>query len=140
MASERARLRLLRQVMKAGEGQPGDQISMDKAVLADLLEAGFGRLVDEKWYLERYPDVAEAIRKGAVASARAHYFGSGIFEGRVPYEIGIDSRSYLAKHRDVADAVRTGTYRSGRDHFLRLGFAEGRSFTLESGVSRSGRS
>ena len=139
MSKERAQLRLLRQVMQSGQGQSGDRLSIEKPVLADLLEAACGKLVDEKWYLERYPDVAEAIRRGTVASARAHYFQAGIFEGRVPYEIGIDSNAYLAKHRDVADAVKTGTYRSGRDHFLALGFAEGRSFMLKSGVSRRGR-
>lgn len=140
--TERARLRVLRQVMqasRAGAASGSDRVALERPVVAELLQAAFGGLVDERWYLKRYPDVAGAIRKGAVKSASAHYFLTGIHEGRVPYEIGIDSTAYLAKHRDVAEAVSQGTYRSGRDHFLTSGFAEGRDFALKGGVSRRSR-
>jgi hypothetical protein len=47
-----------------------------RRLLAILLQ---GVQVDEAWYLSRYPDVAEEVRRGALASAREHYlsFGSG---------------------------------------------------------------
>lgn len=142
MSRERERLRLLRQVMQAGQAgsaKGSDQVVLDRSVVAELLQAAFDGLVDERWYVKRYPDVAGAIRKGAVKSAQEHYFTAGIFEGRVPYEIGINSTAYLAKHQDVAAAVSQGTYRSGRDHFLTSGFAEGRDFALKGGVLRRGR-
>lgn len=140
MSRERERLRVLRDVMQSGriEAAAG-RVQIDKVTLAQLLEAAFGKLVDERWYLKRYPDVAEAIRKGAVKSASQHYFQAGIHEGRAPYEIGIDSTAYLAKHQDVAEAVNKGAYRSGRDHFLTSGFAEGREFALKAGAARRGR-
>jgi hypothetical protein len=37
--------------------------------------------VDEPWYLERYPDVAEAISQGIVASSKSHFVNDGYFEG-----------------------------------------------------------
>lgn len=136
---ERDRLRLLRHVMVAGQKAAPDQARVARTDLADLLELAFDGMVDERWYLKRYPDVAVAIRKGQVKSASQHYFQAGIYEGRVPYEIGIDSTAYLQKHRDVAEAVSQGTYRNGRDHFLTSGFAEGRDFALKAGVLRRSR-
>lgn len=40
--------------------------------------------VDEKWYLDEYPDVARAVTDGDVASATHHYLGTGRREGRRP--------------------------------------------------------
>jgi hypothetical protein len=37
--------------------------------------------VAESWYLESYPDIAEAIRQGVVASVTAHFVQDGYFEG-----------------------------------------------------------
>ena len=39
---------------------------------------------DEQWYLERYPDVAEAIEAGKIPSALAHYQRHGSAEKREP--------------------------------------------------------
>lgn len=43
--------------------------------------------VDERWYLEHYPDVAESVRKGVVGSAEQHFAEDGYREGRLPYEL-----------------------------------------------------
>jgi SAM-dependent methyltransferase len=43
--------------------------------------AGF----DEAWYLARYPDVAEAVRRGDLRSGREHYLACGRQEGRFPH-------------------------------------------------------
>jgi hypothetical protein len=43
--------------------------------------------VDEKWYTETYPDVAESIRQGAIPSAQAHFDGDGYREGRLPFRL-----------------------------------------------------
>lgn len=40
--------------------------------------------VDEAWYLAANPDVAEGVRQGTVASAKAHFEANGVFEGRLP--------------------------------------------------------
>jgi hypothetical protein len=39
---------------------------------------------DEEWYLYRYPDVAEAVRRLPHASALGHYITHGRGEGRLP--------------------------------------------------------
>lgn len=39
---------------------------------------------DEAWYLETYPDVAEAVAAGQLVSAHAHFIEHGFFENRHP--------------------------------------------------------
>ena len=46
-----------------------------------------GTEVDERWYLERYPDIADAIKQGIVVSAQQHFVSDGYFEGRQPSSI-----------------------------------------------------
>jgi hypothetical protein len=82
--------------------------------------------VDEAWYLERYPDIAEAIREGVVKSPRVHFVNDGYFEGRLPFPIQIDERYYLAQNTGVADYVRKGMLQSGQQHFDENGYMEGR--------------
>ncbi len=82
--------------------------------------------VDEEWYLERYPDIAEAIQQGIVASGRAHFVSDGYFEGRVPFAIEVDERFYLRENPGVADYVRKGMLKSGQQHFDENGYKEGR--------------
>ena len=43
--------------------------------------------VDESWYLQRYPDIAEAIELGDIGSAQEHFDSNGFAEGRLPYDI-----------------------------------------------------
>lgn len=82
--------------------------------------------VDEPWYLERYPDIAEAIAQGLVQSPRLHFVNDGYFEGRLPFPILVDERYYLAQNTEVADYVRKGMLESGQQHFDENGYAEGR--------------
>lgn len=82
--------------------------------------------VDEKWYLQRYPDIADAMRKGLVTGARAHFVNDGYFEGRVPFPIMVDERYYLGQNPGVADYVRRGLLESGQQHFDENGYHEGR--------------
>jgi hypothetical protein len=83
--------------------------------------------VDEAWYLERYPDIAEAIQQGLVESARLHFVNDGYFEGRIPFPIRVDERFYLEQNAGVADYVRRGILESGQQHFDENGYAEGRA-------------
>src|SRR5512137_2467035 len=42
---------------------------------------------DEAWYLSRYPDVKEAVKRGTIASGREHYVAHGFYEHRMPTAI-----------------------------------------------------
>jgi hypothetical protein len=82
--------------------------------------------VDEQWYLERYPDIADAIQQGLVKSAQLHFVNDGYFEGRMPFPIHVDERYYLSQNAGVADYVRKGMLESGQQHFDENGYQEGR--------------
>jgi len=82
--------------------------------------------VDERWYLEANEDVAHAIARGAVASAREHFLGDGYVEGRMPFPIMVDERWYLEQNPDVAESIRTGAVASAQMHFEENGYREGR--------------
>ncbi|OYV36924.1 MAG: hypothetical protein B7Z80_14225, partial [Rhodospirillales bacterium 20-64-7] len=124
-----------------GGVSPGPQIQMlsrgvDVLVatpgrLLDHLGAGHVRLdaveVDESYYLDSNPDVAEGIRLGNIRSAQEHFVDHGYFEGRLPYRIMVNEEWYLAAHQDVAQNVQFGEYKSGQDHFDGPGYSEGRA-------------
>jgi hypothetical protein len=82
--------------------------------------------VDESWYRNEYPDVAQAIKKGVVRNAKQHFVESGYFEGRFPSEPQVDENWYLSENKDVADAVRAGKMESATHHFIAAGYLEGR--------------
>ena len=82
--------------------------------------------VDEGWYLDQYPDVAQAIDQGKTVSGRQHFIDSGYFEGRLPYLISINEKWYLKNYPDVAASVRGGSEPSGQAHFIQGGYREGR--------------
>jgi len=85
-----------------------------------------GVRVDETWYLNEYPDIADALAAGEVKSARQHFVNSGYFEGRLPCPLEIDEAWYLAEYPDVADGIARGDIQSARQHFLEYGYEEGR--------------
>lgn len=82
--------------------------------------------VDEAWYLSQYPDVAEAIRHGVVASAREHFLNDGYFEGRMPFPIEVDEAWYLEQNPGVAEFIARGELLSAQQHFNDNGYREGR--------------
>jgi hypothetical protein len=82
--------------------------------------------VDETWYLNTYPDVAEAIKEGKVATAREHFMYDGYFEGRWPFPIVVNERWYLTQNPGVADYIRAGRLTSAQQHFDHDGYREGR--------------
>jgi hypothetical protein len=82
--------------------------------------------VDERWYLERYQDIAEAINQGIVGNAKSHFVNDGYFEGRMPFPIRVDERYYLQNNPGIAEYVRKGNLESGQQHFDENGYAEGR--------------
>lgn len=82
--------------------------------------------VDEAWYLQQYPDIADAIREGIVGSAREHFLSDGYFEGRVPFPIKVDEAWYLEQNPGVAEFIARGDLQSAQQHFEEHGYREGR--------------
>jgi hypothetical protein len=82
--------------------------------------------VDEEWYLKQYPDVAEAIHKGVVTSAKEHFLNDGYFEGRIPFLIPVDEAWYLEQNPGVAEYIARGELESAQQHFNDNGYREGR--------------
>jgi hypothetical protein len=85
-----------------------------------------GTVVDEEWYLARYPDVKAAIQAGKYKLGYQHFMQSGYREGRVPRDFRVDEAWYLATYPDVAEAIRSGHVKSAYDHFMQNGYGEGR--------------
>ena len=85
-----------------------------------------GAEFDEKWYISRYPDVAEAVSAGLFRSGRQHFIEMGYFEGRRPCDFEVDEKWYLQTYPDVADGVGKGEIKSARQHFNEHGYDEGR--------------
>jgi hypothetical protein len=81
---------------------------------------------DEAWYLGKYSDVKDAVKRGTYASGREHYLKHGYLEHRIPSAIPVNEKWYLQSYPDVADAIRTGIYKSAQAHFELVGFREGR--------------
>ena len=84
-------------------------------------------LFSESWYLYRYKDVAEAVKKGTFKSGYEHYIKHGKNEGRLPVPpVPSDfcEGDYLDLNQDVKKAVDKGSYVSGVHHFMLYGFKE----------------
>lgn len=75
---------------------------------------------DSSYYLEQYPDVAEAVENGII-SAEEHWEMYGADEGRNPNAV-FNTEEYLAANPDVAASGMNPL-----DHFLQYGAGEGRA-------------
>ena len=93
-----------------------------KSMLAFFLELAS---VDEEWYGATYPDVAEGIEAGALASAKEHYVRYGYFEGRLPRKPAVDETWYLSINSDVAEGIAGGGL-APNEHYQEHGYREGR--------------
>ena len=117
-------------ILGRGRDKSEKSVSLPLPLFEELMKAAVGEMVTDSWYLNRYPDVDTAIRKGFFKRGADHFAISGLYEGRVPYAIEIDEAEYLKQHRDVARAIDAGTFTSASDHFYQSGYAEGRAFRL----------
>lgn len=80
---------------------------------------------NEKFYLESYPDVKEAIERGEFTSGFHHYVLAGYLEGRT-FIAGFNERYYIEHNPDVKHAIEKGEFVSGLHHYLRYGLNESR--------------
>jgi hypothetical protein len=103
-------------------------------------------LFDEERYLAANPDVAAAMVRGDIASARGHWLAHGKSEGRAFTETpwaspssfaraNFDERRYLAENPDVAAAITAHKIAGAREHFERYGRVEGRRFPARAVVT-----
>ncbi len=104
-----------------------EQISINSNLLRDLLRLALEQVrVDERYYLRSYPDVGEALQRGAFTSPRHHYVEFGYFEDRLPFKIEVDEEFYFKENPDIRDSVIAGLIPSAQVHFERHGYKEGR--------------
>ena len=114
-------------LMNVNDSGSDHYVELAEAKFLLLLRSALAQVdVDEDWYLASYSDVAEAVRAGALKSARMHYIRAGYFENRFPGPIQVNEDWYLAEYPDVANAIRSGAFKSATHHFERDGFKEGR--------------
>ncbi|ABI66768.1 hypothetical protein Mmar10_2480 [Maricaulis maris MCS10] len=80
---------------------------------------------DEDEYVQRNPDVGDAISRGRVASALDHFLRQGFQEGR-DYSLKCQEQEYLSHNPDIAAAFESGDIVNVSAHFHETGYAEGR--------------
>ncbi len=103
------------------------KIAIDAKLLRALLQALVaGQPFSEEFYLQTYPDIAEAHAAGQIANLRNHFVELGFFEGRMGSTPTVDEAYYQDLYKDVAAAVQRGDIGSASEHYLRAGAAEGR--------------
>ena len=101
------------------------------AIDAKLLKALLRTIVQctpfsEEFYLESYPDIAEAYAAGQIPDLHRHYVEFGYFEGRTGAPAPVDEAYYANLYKDVGQAMLTGDVKSAAEHYLHSGSAEGR--------------
>jgi len=102
-------------------------ISIPMGLFRDLLRHALEHVrVDERYYLRAYPDVSDALERGAFASPRHHYIEFGYFEDRFPFRIEVDEDFYFRTNPDIKASVDAGFIPSAQVHFERHGYKEGR--------------
>ncbi len=102
-------------------------VAVEKSYWTEFFGLRIARVdVDEGWYLDRYPDVAQAIESKVLRTALQHYCQSGYFEHRMPYYISVDPDWYLEQYVDVKEAIDNKIFPSAQAHFELIGFKEGR--------------
>lgn len=120
-------LRSYNYLISGGDSAEGHYVELLETRLLELLRGILaGVKVDEQWYLATYTDVASAVKKGEMQSAREHYIRAGYFENRLPRPIKVDESWYIEEYPDVLAAIRSGAFRNGQQHFEQDGFKEGR--------------
>jgi hypothetical protein len=107
---------------------PKAEVIISNKLFRLLVEAALSNApFDERSYVTTNPDIADAIRRGKVASGRQHYLSSGYFEGRDTGHAGFDETWYLQRYPDVQLAVQRGESATGLEHYRGPGIREWRS-------------
>jgi phytanoyl-CoA hydroxylase len=75
---------------------------------------------DEGYYLEKNPDVAEAVRKGEWPSGMTHYCITGKTKGRIAAP-AVDAEWYISAYPRAALEIAAGKAANATEHYHRLG-------------------
>jgi hypothetical protein len=103
------------------------KIAIEAKLLKSILQTMAEDLpFSEEFYLQTYPDIAEAYEAGKIPDLRRHYVELGFFEGRLGARPPVDEAYYNQLYPDVAAAVQRGDVKSAAEHYMRSGAAEGR--------------
>ncbi len=103
------------------------KIAIDARLLRLMLQTIAATLpFSEEFYMEQYPDIAEAYAAGKIPNLHQHFLDSGYLEGRIGNPPDVDEAYYLANYKDVGKAVASGDVANGAEHYKRAGAAEGR--------------
>jgi hypothetical protein len=82
-------------------------------------------IVDENYYLSKYPFVQQGIDRGIISSGKEHFEKFGQKLGFTEVSRYYDENYYLANNPAVAAAVSSGAFASGLDHFIQFGWEQG---------------
>ena len=103
------------------------KVAIDARLLRGLIQAIAARApFSEEFYLQTYPDIAEAHAAGTIPDLQRHFVEAGFFEGRLGTAPPVDEAFYTTYYKDVGQAVTRGDIGSATEHYLRQGAAEGR--------------
>jgi hypothetical protein len=121
--------KILRKIISISRIDGVNHITVQEDVFFRLLAGAIKNkgMFDEKFYLENYHDIRDAVKSGVIESGLEHYIATGYFESRMPRRFVVDEAFYLRENPDVAEAIQSGKIKSAQVHFNALGFFEGRS-------------
>jgi hypothetical protein len=106
---------------------PNDELRISYRFLSFLLSEWISHApFDEKYYLEKNPDVAEALARRTISSAADHFRARGYFEGRLGAPVKVDRNFYLSSYPDVAKAYARRLLKDLQAHYDETGQHEGR--------------
>lgn len=105
----------------------GDKVLVPSAVLEQLVLLAFGRgAFSEKEYVERHPDVAEAVCSKEFMNGLHHFIWEGIKENRGLSAVEVDPGRYLELNPDLAEVDGLTSPAALAEHWLSIGWLEGR--------------
>ena len=82
------------------------KIAIDAKLLRGLIQAIIARSpFSDEFYLDAYPDIAEAHAAGNIPDLHRHFVESGFFEGRFGAPPEVDEAFYTTYYKDVGQAV-----------------------------------
>jgi hypothetical protein len=103
------------------------KVAIDAKLLRGLIQAITARTAfSPEFYLQTYPDIADAHAEGNIPDLQRHFVEAGYFEGRFGAPPPVDEAFYTTYYKDVGQAVARGDITSATEHYLRQGAAEGR--------------
>src|SRR5262245_25733837 len=95
-------------LLKSEDSIGSDYVAIPESLMRRLLAAAIRQKgeFDERFYLQTYSDIANAVRNKKIASGFDHYVQTGYFENRIPRRLVVDEAFYVQENPDVAEGIR----------------------------------